>query len=66
MMSAPAFLYDRRAITHNGLSAEIDAPRVKKGNEWVAEESFWRAPYPMLFSFGQFRLPCHSYARPLR
>ena len=49
-----AFLYDRRAVTHNGLAAEIDAPRVKKGNEWVAEESFWRAPYLCSFRSGNF------------
>ena len=40
-----AFLYDRRAVTFNGLAAEVDAPRVKKTDEWLAEHSFWRAPY---------------------
>jgi endonuclease/exonuclease/phosphatase family metal-dependent hydrolase len=49
-----AFLFDRRAVTHNGLAAEIDAPRVKKGNEWVTEGSFWRAPYLCSFRAGNF------------
>jgi endonuclease/exonuclease/phosphatase family metal-dependent hydrolase len=49
-----AFLYDRRAVIHNGLAAEIDAPRVKRGNEWVTEESFWRAPYLCSFRAGNF------------
>jgi endonuclease/exonuclease/phosphatase family metal-dependent hydrolase len=49
-----AFLYDRRAVIHNGLAAEIDAPRVKKGKEWVTEESFWRAPYLCSFRAGNF------------
>jgi hypothetical protein len=49
-----AFLYDRRAVIHNGLAAEIDAPRIKRGNEWVTEESFWRAPYLCSFRAGNF------------
>jgi endonuclease/exonuclease/phosphatase family metal-dependent hydrolase len=49
-----AFLFDRRAVTHNGLAAEVDAPRVKKGNEWVTEGSFWRAPYLCSFRAGNF------------
>ncbi len=49
-----AFLFDRRAVIHNGLAAEVDAPRVKKGKEWVTEESFWRAPYLCSFRSGNF------------
>ena len=49
-----AFLFDRRAVIHNGLAAEVDAPRVKKGKEWVTEESFWRAPYLCSFRAGNF------------
>ncbi len=49
-----AFLFDRRAVTHNGLAAEIDAPRVKKGEEWVTLQSFWRAPYLCSFRAGNF------------
>src|SRR3712207_8884252 len=33
-----AFLFDRRAVTFNGLAAEIDAPRVKQGTEWLAPQ----------------------------
>src|SRR5215210_3467392 len=39
-----AFLFDRRAVTFNGLAAEIDAPRVKLETEYLAQQSFWRAP----------------------
>jgi hypothetical protein len=49
-----AFLYDRRAVIHSGLAAEIGAPRVRKGTEWVTEESFWRAPYLCSFRAGNF------------
>jgi len=49
-----AFLFDRRAVVHNGLAAEVDAPRVKKGKEWSAEGSFWRAPYLCSFRAGNF------------
>lgn len=49
-----AFLYDRRAITHTGLAAEIESQRLKKGEEWVSEESFWRAPYLCSFRSGNF------------
>ena len=49
-----AFLFDRRAVTHNGLAAEIEAPRVKVGNEWVTQQSFWRAPYLGSFRAGNF------------
>jgi endonuclease/exonuclease/phosphatase family metal-dependent hydrolase len=49
-----AFLYDRRAVTHNGLAAEVDPPRVKKGTEYIAEGSFWRAPYLCSFRAGNF------------
>ncbi len=49
-----AYLYDRRAVIHNGLAAEIDAPRVKQGEEWVTLQSFWRAPYLCSFRAGNF------------
>jgi endonuclease/exonuclease/phosphatase family metal-dependent hydrolase len=49
-----AFLFDRRAVTHNGLAAEIDAPRSKKTNEYLATQSFWRAPYMCAFRAGNF------------
>lgn len=49
-----AFLLDRRAVTFNGLAAEVDAPRGKKGTEYLATQSFWRAPYMCSFRAGNF------------
>ena len=48
------FLFDRRAVTFNGLAAEVDAPREKKGTEFLATQSFWRAPYMCSFRAGNF------------
>jgi hypothetical protein len=48
------FLFDRRAVTFNGLAAEIDPPRTKKGEEYLASQSFWRAPYMCSFRAGNF------------
>jgi hypothetical protein len=48
------FLFDRRAVTFNGLAAEVDAPRSKKGTEYLAAQSFWRAPYMCSFRSGNF------------
>lgn len=49
-----AFLFDTRAVTFNGLVAEIDAPRTKQGDEYLPEQSFWRAPYMCSFRAGNF------------
>lgn len=49
-----AFLFDRRAVTFNGLAAEVDAPRGKKGTEYLATQSFWRPPYMCSFRSGNF------------
>ncbi len=49
-----AFLYDRRAVTFNGLAAEVDAPRDKTATEYLAKQSFWRAPYLCSFRAGNF------------
>jgi endonuclease/exonuclease/phosphatase family metal-dependent hydrolase len=49
-----AFLFDRRAVTFNGLAAEVDALRSKKGMEYLATQSFWRAPYMCSFRAGNF------------
>lgn len=48
------FLYDARAVTFNGLAAEVDAPREKKATEYLAGQSFWRAPYLCSFRAGNF------------
>lgn len=49
-----AFLYDSRAVKFNGLAAEIDAPRTKQEEEYLATQSFWRAPYMCSFRAGNF------------
>jgi endonuclease/exonuclease/phosphatase family metal-dependent hydrolase len=49
-----AFVFDRRAVIHTGLAAEIDAPRTKKTKEYLATQSFWRAPYMCSFRAGNF------------
>ena len=49
-----AFLFDRRAVTFNGLAAEVDAPREKEATEYLAKQSFWRAPYMCSFRAGNF------------
>jgi hypothetical protein len=49
-----AFLYDQRAVTFNGLAAEIDPPRKKKETEYLASQSFWRPPYLCSFRAGNF------------
>ena len=49
-----AFLFDDRAVTFNGLAAEVDAPRGKKETEYLAAQSFWRAPYMCSFRSGNF------------
>ncbi|MBI3610332.1 MAG: hypothetical protein HY204_06485 [Nitrospirae bacterium] len=38
-----AFLFDRRAVTFNGLAAEVDAPRSKDKSEYLTSQSFGRA-----------------------
>src|SRR5829696_494248 len=48
------FLFGRRAVTFNGLAAEIDPPRAKQGTEYLARQSFWRAPYMCSFRAGNF------------
>ena len=48
------FLFDDRAVSFNGLAAEVDAPRVKSGQEFLAKQSFWRAPYMCSFRAGNF------------
>lgn len=48
------YLYDKRAVTFNGLAAEANAPRQKKGLEYIPEKSFWRSPYLASFKSGSF------------
>jgi endonuclease/exonuclease/phosphatase family metal-dependent hydrolase len=48
------FVYDKRAVTFNGLAAEANPPRTKKGQEYLSEKSFWRSPYMASFKSGSF------------
>jgi endonuclease/exonuclease/phosphatase family metal-dependent hydrolase len=48
------FIYDKRAVIFNGLAAEANPPRTKKGEEYLSENSFWRSPYIASFKSGNF------------
>ena len=48
------FIFDKRAVTFNGLAAEANPPRTKKGEEYLPGKSFWRSPYLALFKSGNF------------
>ncbi len=49
-----AYIYDKRAVTFNGLAAEANQPRAKRGTEYISDDSFWRAPYMASFRAGNF------------
>ncbi|BEV73093.1 MULTISPECIES: endonuclease/exonuclease/phosphatase family protein [unclassified Paludibacterium] len=50
-----AFVYDRRAVTFNGLAAVAIPPRQRRGREYVlAEGMWWRLPYLASFRSGNF------------
>ena len=49
-----AFVFDKRAVVFNGLAAEANEPRKKKGFEYLPESSFWRSPYMASFKSGSF------------
>lgn len=49
-----AYVYDKRAVVFNGLAAEANEPRKKKGLEYLPEGSFWRSPYMASFKSGNF------------
>jgi hypothetical protein len=53
-----AYLFDRRAVTFNGLAAEAQPPRVKQGNEYLSKISWWRSPYMGSFCSGNFDFVC--------
>ena len=48
------FIYDKRAATFNGLAAEANPPRARKGFEYLSRRSFWRNPYMAAFKSGNF------------
>jgi len=49
-----AYVYDKRSISFNGLAAEANPPRTKKGTEYLADISWWRSPYMASFKSGNF------------
>src|ERR1041384_6973624 len=49
-----AYLYGKRAVVFNGLAAEANPRRTKKGTEYLADISWWRSPYLASFRSGDF------------
>jgi hypothetical protein len=48
------YIYDSRAVRFNGMAAEASAPRIKRGTEYIADSSWWRAPYVVSFKSGNY------------
>ncbi len=48
------YVFDSRVVRFNGLAAEASPPRKKRGNEYLAETSWWRAPYVAAFKAGNY------------
>lgn len=48
------YLYDKRSVVFNGMASALYPPRVKRGEEYIAEISWWRAPYIASFRSGNF------------
>jgi hypothetical protein len=48
------FIYDKRAVSFQGLAAEASPPRNKRGEEYLPEISWWRSPYMASFRAGNF------------
>jgi hypothetical protein len=48
------YLFDSRAVCFNGMAAEATPPRIKRGTEYVAEDSWWRSPYVATFKAGNY------------
>ena len=69
--SASAYLFDRRAVTFNGLAAEIDPPRAKKGTEYLAQQVVLAGALHVLLPRRQLRFhrarhPCALGRQPGR
>jgi endonuclease/exonuclease/phosphatase family metal-dependent hydrolase len=48
------YVYDSRAVRFNGMAAEASPPRIKRGTEYITEQSWWRAPYVAAFKAGNY------------
>lgn len=49
-----AYVYDRRAVTFNGMASTATPPRKKKGLTYLPEKAWWRSPYLATFRSGNF------------
>ncbi len=49
-----AFVYDKRALTFNGFVAEANPSRRKRGDVYIPDFEWWRAPYMASFRSGDF------------
>ena len=48
------FLFDKRAVSFNGLASVVVEDRTKRGDQWVPDFNWWRPPYMASFSAGNF------------
>lgn len=51
-----AFVFDTRRVRHTGLASGAQAPRTKRGAEYLAKIDWWRAPYIASFHAGDREL----------
>ncbi|WP_125779378.1 endonuclease/exonuclease/phosphatase family protein [Pseudoalteromonas rubra] len=49
-----AFVYDKRMVQFTGLAAEAQPDRQKVDDQYISEQSWWRAPYMASFKAGSF------------
>lgn len=49
-----AYLYDGRAVAFTGFASTVQAPRTKRGGEYLPRVSWWRPPYAASFRAGRF------------
>jgi hypothetical protein len=48
------YIFDSRAVRFNGMAAEASPPRVKRGAEYISDDSWWRSPYVASFKSGNY------------
>jgi Endonuclease/Exonuclease/phosphatase family len=48
------YIFDSRAVRFNGMAAEASPPRVKRGTEYISDDSWWRSPYVASFKSGNY------------
>lgn len=47
-----AFVFDTRYVRHTGLASAVQAPRTRKGTEYLTKIDWWRVPYVASFESG--------------